>query len=101
MPDDFDVIGGTSLAPDSLAVKCCCCAKAVLEDITAKPLAAIARTDIATTKGNVPNVLLIFIRMVLLILVIYSLSRLYSSYTSIGITRSLKKMDFYEVNLRE
>jgi hypothetical protein len=69
--------------------------------ITAKPLPTIARRDIATTKGNVPNVLLVFIRMILLILVIYSLSRLYSSYTSIGITRSLKKMDFYEVNLRE
>jgi hypothetical protein len=72
MPDDFDVNGGTSLAPDSLAVKCCCCAKAVLVAITAKPLPAIARRDIATTKGNVPNVLLIFIGIVLLILVIYS-----------------------------
>jgi hypothetical protein len=40
--------------------------------ITAKPLPAIARRDIATTKGNVPNVLLIFIGIVLLILVIYS-----------------------------
>jgi hypothetical protein len=41
MPDDLEVMGGTSLVPDSLAVKCCCCAKAVLAVITAKPLAAI------------------------------------------------------------
>ncbi len=69
MPDDLEVMGGTSLFPDSLAVKCCW-AKAVLDATTAKPLAAIARSEIAITKGNVPNVLLIFIIIVLLVLVI-------------------------------
>ena len=49
-PEDFDVIGGTSELPESLAVKCCC-AKAVL--VTIATMAVNTRSVVATTSPKV------------------------------------------------
>ncbi|MGB6671279.1 MAG: hypothetical protein WBE34_02485, partial [Candidatus Nitrosopolaris sp.] len=45
MPDVFEVMGGTSLPPDSFAVKCCFCTRAVLVMVATMPLAVITRSD--------------------------------------------------------